>query len=239
MHSGLHSYLTLSCAFRFTLVLDTQQCIQVYTRTWHSAVQSGLHSYLTLSCAFRFTLVRDTQQCIQVYTRTGHSTVHSGLHSYFALGNAFRSIFVFDTQLCSQVYTRIWHSAVQSTAVDQTANDPSNGVFVQHLQILAFIVYLLMVHVNRFKFNSLLIILNVNLRSDLTRDLTLSALSSVFEVESLPARGSFSTCSRLSKKDLFELNTCALDRKCSHKPFVTVHMIWLILCCTLFVVCGK
>ena len=34
--------------------------------------------------------------------------------------------------------------------------------------------------VNRFKFNSLLIILNVNRRSDLTRDLTLSTLSSVF-----------------------------------------------------------
>ena len=53
-----------------------------------------------------------------------------------------------------------------------------------------------------FKFNSLLIILNVNRRSDLTRDLTLSTLSSVFEVEGLPARGSSSTCSRPSKKDL-------------------------------------
>jgi hypothetical protein len=54
--------------------------------------------------------------------------VQSGLHSYLALGNEFRSTFVLDTQLCSQVYTRIWHSAVQSTAVDQTASDPSNGV---------------------------------------------------------------------------------------------------------------
>jgi len=69
--------------------------------------------------------------------------------------------------------------------------------------------------INRFKFNSLLIILNVNRRSDLTRDLTLSTLSSVFEVEGLPARGSSSTCSRPSKKDLCHLNTCALDRECS------------------------
>jgi len=69
--------------------------------------------------------------------------------------------------------------------------------------------------VNRFKFNSLLIILNVNWRSDLTKDLTLSTLSSVFEVEGLPARGSSSTCSQSSKKDLCHLNTCALDRECS------------------------
>jgi len=68
--------------------------------------------------------------------------------------------------------------------------------------------------VNRFKFNSLLIILNVNRRSELTRDLTLSTLSPVFEVECLPARGSSSTCSRPSKKDLCHLNTCALDREC-------------------------
>ena len=40
--------------------------------------------------------------------------------------------------------------------------------------------------VNRFKFNSILIILKVNRRSDLTRDLTLSTLSSVFEVEGFP-----------------------------------------------------
>jgi transcriptional antiterminator Rof (Rho-off) len=85
VHSGLHSYLTLSCAFRFTLVLGTRQCIQVYTRTWQSVVQSGLHSYLTLSCAFRFTLVLDTQQCIQVYTRTWHSLMHSGLRLYLTL----------------------------------------------------------------------------------------------------------------------------------------------------------
>ena len=44
--------------------------------------------------------------------------------------------------------------------------------------------------VNRFKFNSLL---NFNRWSDLTRDLTFSTLSSVIEVESLPARGSSST----------------------------------------------
>ena len=58
-------------------------------------------------------------------------------------------------------------------------------------------------------------ICNVNRRSDLTRVLTLSTLSSVFEVEGLPARGSYSTCSRPSKKDLCHLNTCALDRECS------------------------
>jgi len=43
--------------------------------------------------------------------------------------------------------------------------------------------------VKRFKFNSLLIILNVNRRSDLTRDLTFSTLSPVFEVEGHPDRG--------------------------------------------------
>jgi hypothetical protein len=56
--------------------------------------------------------------------------------------------------------------------------------------------------VNRFKPNSLLIILNASRRSDLTRDLTLSTLSPVSEVESLPARGSSCTCSLPSKKDL-------------------------------------
>ena len=69
--------------------------------------------------------------------------------------------------------------------------------------------------VNRFKFNSLLIILNVNRRSDLTRDLTLSTLLSVFEVECLPARSSSYTCSRPSKKDLCIRNIYALDRECS------------------------
>ena len=64
--------------------------------------------------------------------------------------------------------------------------------------------------VNRFKFNSLLIILNVNRRSDLTRDLTLSKLSSVFEFEGLPARGSSSTCSRPSKKDLCFVCFCLI-----------------------------
>jgi len=74
--------------------------------------------------------------------------------------------------------------------------------------------------VNRFKFNSLLIILNVNRRSGLTGDLTLSTLSSVFEVEVLPARCSSSTCSRSSKKDLCHLNTCAWIENVLHKPFV-------------------
>src|SRR5215469_150947 len=37
----------------------------------------------------------------------------------------------------------------------------------------------------------------------------------------LPTRGSSSTCSRPSKKDLCHLNTCAMNRECSHKPFVT------------------
>ena len=69
--------------------------------------------------------------------------------------------------------------------------------------------------VNRFKFNSLLIILNVKRRSVLNRDQTLSALSSVFQVERLPARGSPFTCSWPSKKDLYHPNTCALERKCS------------------------
>jgi len=65
--------------------------------------------------------------------------------------------------------------------------------------------------VNRFKFNSLLIILNVNRRSDLT----VSTLLSIFEVEGLPARGSSSTCSWPSKRDLCHLNTCTLDREYS------------------------
>jgi len=56
--------------------------------------------------------------------------------------------------------------------------------------------------INQFKFNSQLIILNVNRRSDLTRDLTLSTLSSIFEGEDIPARGSSSTHSWPSKKNL-------------------------------------
>jgi len=77
--------------------------------------------------------------------------------------------------------------------------------------------------VNQFKFNSLLIILNVTRRYDLTRDLTLSTLSSVFEVEGLPAWGSSCTCSRPSKR------TCAIWTlvpwigNALHKPFVTFH----------------
>ena len=108
-------------------------------------MHSGLHSYLALGNAFRFTIVFDTQQCTQVYTHAWHSAVHPGLHSCLTLSSAFRSTFVLDTQQCIQVYTRTLHSAVQSAAVDQTVDDPFNGVFVQHLQILAFIVYLLMV----------------------------------------------------------------------------------------------
>jgi len=69
--------------------------------------------------------------------------------------------------------------------------------------------------VNPFKFYSLLIILNVNRRSDLTIDQTVSTLSSIFEIECLPAWVSTSTCSRPSKKDLCHLNTCSLDGECS------------------------
>ena len=69
--------------------------------------------------------------------------------------------------------------------------------------------------VNRLKFNSLLNIPKATRQSDLTRDLTLSTWSSVYVVEVLPARGSSSTCSRSSKKDLCYLNTCALDTECS------------------------
>jgi len=58
--------------------------------------------------------------------------------------------------------------------------------------------------VNWFKFNSLLIILNVNQRSDLARDLTLSTLSSVFEVEGLPARDCLPLVLSLLKR------TCAI-----------------------------
>jgi hypothetical protein len=65
--------------------------------------------------------------------------------------------------------------------------------------------------VNWFKLNSLLIILNVNRRSDLT----LCTLSSISEAEGPPARVSSSTCSRPSKMDVCRLNTCALDRECS------------------------
>jgi len=93
--------LTCLCSDRFIITLGTQQCSQVYTRTWHWAVHSGLHSYLTLSRAFRFTLIPDTQQCIQVYTHTWHSAVHSGLHSCLTLSCAFRFTLVFGTQQCS------------------------------------------------------------------------------------------------------------------------------------------
>jgi len=71
--------------------------------------------------------------------------------------------------------------------------------------------------VNRYQFNSLLVILKVNRRSDLTRDLTVSTLSSVFEVKSFPAWGRFLLVLGRLKR------TCALERECSPKPFVTFH----------------
>ena len=57
----------------------------------------------------------------------------------------------------------------------------------------------------RFKFNTLLIILTVKRRSDLTRSLTLVTFSSVFDVQGLPQRGSSSTLSRPSKNALCHL----------------------------------
>jgi hypothetical protein len=112
----IYSLNLTSCLYsdRFIIIHGTQQCIQVYTRTWHWAVHSGLHSCLALSSAFRFTLVLGTEQCIQIYTRTWHWSVHSVLHSYLALGSAFRFTLVLGTQQCIQVYTRTWHWAVHS-----------------------------------------------------------------------------------------------------------------------------
>ena len=77
--------------------------------------------------------------------------------------------------------------------------------------------------VNQFKFNSLLIILNVNWQSDLTRDLTLSTLSYVFEVEGLQHE----VCLPLVLG--FLKRTCAIWTlvpwigNVLHKPFVTFH----------------
>ena len=68
----------------------------------------------------------------------------------------------------------------------------------------------------QFKFNTLLIILTVKHRSDLTRSLTLVTFLSVFDVQGLPERGSSSTLSRPSKNALCHLKTCVLDRACSH-----------------------
>jgi hypothetical protein len=51
-----------------------------------------------------------------------------------------------------------------------------------------------------FKFNSLLIILTVKCRSDLTRVPTLVTFSSIFDVQSLPEQGSSFTISRPSNK---------------------------------------
>ena len=70
------------------------------------------------------------------------------------------------------------------------------GIILAHTFLMSKSCVKIWWTVNRFKFNSLLIILSVNRRSDLTRDLTLSIFSSVFEVEDLSARGSSSTCSR-------------------------------------------
>ena len=67
----------------------------------------------------------------------------------------------------------------------------------------------------RFKFNTLLIVLTVKRRSDLTRSLSFVAFSSVFDVQSLPERDSSSTLSWPSKNTLCHLKTCVLDRACS------------------------
>ena len=67
----------------------------------------------------------------------------------------------------------------------------------------------------RIKFNTLLIILTVKRRSDLTRSITLVTFSSVFDVQGLPQRGSSSTFSRPSKNPLCHLKICVLDRACS------------------------
>ena len=67
----------------------------------------------------------------------------------------------------------------------------------------------------RFKFNTLLIILTVKRRSDLTRSLTLVKFSSVFDMQGIPQRGSSCTHSRPSKNALCHLKTCVLDRACS------------------------
>ena len=67
----------------------------------------------------------------------------------------------------------------------------------------------------RFKFNTLLIILTVKSRSDLTRSLTLVTFSSVFDVQGLPERDSSSTPLRPSKNALCHLKTCVLGKTCS------------------------
>jgi len=59
------------------------------------------------------------------------------------------------------------------------------------------------------------IILTVKLRSDLTTDLTLVTLSSVFDMHGLPEQGLSSTLSRPSKNALCHPKTCALDTACS------------------------
>jgi len=77
--------------------------------------------------------------------------------------------------------------------------------------------------VNRFKFNSLLIILNINRRSDLTRDLTLSTLSPFLRLNVFPHEV------RLPLVLCLLIRTCAIwtlvpwIRNVLHKPFVTFH----------------
>ena len=99
------------------------------------------------------------------------------------------------------------------------------GTTLAHNFLMSKLCFKIWWTVNRFKFNSLLIILNVNRRSDLTRNLTLSTLLSVFEVEGLPAQGSSSTYSRPSEKDLCHLNTCALDQECSPQALCKFSLV--------------
>ena len=92
------------------------------------------------------------------------------------------------------------------------------GTFLAHTFLMSKSCVKIWWTVNRFKFNSLLIILNANRRSDLTRDLSLSTLSSVFEVEV-----------RLPLVLGLLKRTCAIWTlvpwigNVLHKPFVTFH----------------
>jgi len=69
--------------------------------------------------------------------------------------------------------------------------------------------------VRKFKFSTLLIILTVKRRTDLTRSLTLVTFSSVFDVQGLLERSTSSTHSRSSNNALCHLKSCFLDRACS------------------------
>ena len=77
--------------------------------------------------------------------------------------------------------------------------------------------------VNRFKFNSLLIILNVNRRSDLTRDLTLSTFSSVFRFKFFPHEVRLPLVLGLLKRTCAHWTFVLWIRNGLHKPFVTSH----------------